>query len=168
MEELEEWKKSLERELARRTGRKDIEVTVGPWRPYDVSVSKAKDHHPIVDFYSPIRWDPVKVDKALKYAIDMLTNWEAINVLHEKAMRDSKPIFERIKAEFPDVKMDYIVLDAETHRVHVKKENDEIIVAFDLWPTMTEAQIEALKSKIREHVAKVREEGAAFSGEDYW
>jgi hypothetical protein len=159
--------RSLERELARRTGRTDIEVTAGPYRSYDVTVSKVeKDHHPHVDFYSAMRWDPARVKAAVDYAVEMLQNWEAQNVIHEKAIKDSERFFETLKAKFPDMELDYSVIDSEYHHVYVKKEKDRLIATFDLWPNMTEADVEKLANYIREARQKV-EQGATLAGFDY-
>jgi hypothetical protein len=69
MEGLETFRKSLEQELIRRTGRKDIEVTAGPWRDHDVHIAIAADGHPHVDFYSTMRWDDSRIDTKEDYII---------------------------------------------------------------------------------------------------
>lgn len=168
-EDLEEWRKSLEQEIAGRTGRKDIEVTAGPWRSYDVIVSKSeKDHHPIVDFYSAMRWDPSRVKPAVEYAVETLTNWEAQNVVHDKAVKDSECFFTMLKARFPDMEMDYYVLDSDFHHVHVQriKETGKLFAGFDLWPNMTDADVERIAGYIQQSRERM-EKGATMAGFDY-
>jgi len=167
MPELEEWAELLKKRLERRTGRKDIEVTIGPWRAYDVKVSAGSDNHPIVDFYSPIRYDRSRLTPAMDYAVDMIQNWEANKVLHEKAKRDSERFYHMLKARFPDMELDYGVIDSETHFVRVKKEEGKLIASFDLWPKMTDADVERIADYIRERSRRVLEEGVSVAGIDY-
>jgi hypothetical protein len=167
--DLEEWRKALEELLTRKTGRKDIEVTAGPYRNYDVHVSKAKrDHHPIIDFHSAMRWDPVRVRNAVDYATRMCTNWEAQNVIHGKAFKDSERFFAMLKARFPDLEMDYAVIDSERHYVHVNKvkETGKLFASFDLWPTMTDAEVEKIASFIQILRGDI-EKRAGMAGFDY-
>lgn len=167
-DELRGWEESLKRYLEQKTGRKDVEVTVGPYRSYDVKVSKAADHHPIVDFYSPIRWDPARVNPAVAYAVEMLQNWEAGNVVHDKAVKDSERFYAMLRARFPNIELHYNVIDSETHSVAVERVKDKFVASFDLWPKMTDADVERIADYIREHARKVVDEGATMSGTNYW
>jgi hypothetical protein len=167
MEELEEWLKRLRQELEQRTGRKNIEVTGGPYRGYDVKVSKGKDGHPIVDFYSPIRLD-AREGNALNYAVSMLKDWDATVAGYEAEERIVKPIFDRIQGEFPDIELSYSVGDFETHKVWVgEKEKGKLTGSFDLWPAMKEKDIARLINYIKEDREKVLA-GTSMAGCDYW
>lgn len=170
MDELEEWRRSVRRELERRSGRQDIEVTGGPWRSYDVRVNEAPDGHPIVDLYSPIRRDTHRMRQALDYAVSLIENWEATRAEHEAEMRIVKPIFERLQAMFPDVEMRYTVGYFDVHKVAVQRdpETGKLRASFDLWPAMKEKDIQRLADYIREHMENLRTRGGIMSGCDYW
>lgn len=164
--ELEEWLESMKLVLARQTGRNDIEVTAGPYRSYDVRVSH-KDCHPVVDFYSAMRWDPKRVNAALSYAVSMVRDWEATLAAHEKEMEVVRPHFGRLQKMFPDYELRYTVQYAETHFVRVEREQGKAIVSFDLWPAMKEGDIQRLADYIKEYTHKVAESGG-MAGADYW
>jgi len=164
--ELEEWLDSVKLTLGKQTGRNDIEVTAGPYRSYDVRVSD-KNGHPVVDFYSAMRWDPKRVNTALSYAVSMVRNWEATLAAHEKEMKLVLPHFERIQKMFPHYDLFYTVQYGETHFVRAENKQGKIIVSFDLWPAMKESHIQRLADYIKEHTHKVDESGG-MAGADYW
>jgi len=150
MIDYEEWLGDLKHTLAKRTGRDDIEVTSGPYRSYDVRVSH-KECHPLVDFYSAMRWDSGRVNAALGYAASMIKDWEATLAACGKEMEFVRPHFERLKVMFPGYELHYTVEYGETHFVRVQKEKDKIVVSFDLWPAMNEKDIQRLADYIREY-----------------
>jgi hypothetical protein len=164
--ELEEWLESMKLALAKKTGRNDIEVTAGPYRSYDVKVSH-RDCHPVVDFYSAMRWDPKRVGAALNYAVSMVRDWEATLTAHEREMELVRPHFERLQEMFPNYELHYTVQYAETHFVRVEEERGKTIVSFDLWPAIKEADIHRLADYITEYAGKVAESGG-MAGADYW
>jgi hypothetical protein len=169
--EMDEFKKSLERELAERTGRQDIEVTVGPYRSHDVSVSEASDHHPIADFYSAMRWDNYRVRQAVDYAVELIKNWEFVTAEAEAEKKAVKPIFERIRQQFPEAELEYVTGERATHFVQVeKKEGKKPIVTFDLWFGMDEGDIEKLEDEIRMLLDRLgdREMTWGTMGTEYW
>jgi len=166
--ELEEWLEGMKQALVKRTGRSDISVTGGPHRGYDVKVWH-KDCHPLVDFYSAMRWDPRRINAALNYAVSLIEDWEATLAEREREMAYVRPIFERIQRMFPEYEMHYTTRYGETHFVQAENKESKIIVSFDLWPAMKEKDIQRLIEFIREHVREVSgltRWGA--SGADYW
>lgn len=170
-EELEEWKRSLERELARRTGKEDIEITVGPDRGYDVSVSEAPNHHPIADFYSPMRWDPHRVTQAVDYAVGLIKNWEFVCAEAEAEKKSLKPTFEYIQGQFPQAELTYTTAERETHFVSAKRrEGENPLVSFDLWFGMKPDDINRLKETLIPEQLKRLEEKPQPSmvGTQYW
>lgn len=167
MIELEEWLESLKLTLVKKTGRNDIEVTAGPYRSYDVKVSH-RDCHPVVDFYSAMRWDPKRVGAALNYAVSMVRDWEATLAAHDKEMKLVRPHFKRLQEMFPEYELHYTVQYAETHFVRVEKDGGKTIVSFDLWPAMTESDIQRLADYIREYAHKVAKTTGGMAGADYW
>lgn len=168
MTDYETWLGDLKRTLTTRTGRADVEVTAGPYRSYDVKVSH-KDCHPLIDFYSAMRWDSRRVRAALDYAVSMVKDWEATLAAHEKEMQVVRPHLERLQAMFPDLELHYTVLYGETHFVRAEKKQSKIIISFDLWPAMKEEDIERLAGYIREYSADMAKAGnSAMAGADYW
>lgn len=170
-EELEAFKRDLQTNLAKNTGRTDIEVTVGPWRSYDVEVSEAADGHPIVDFYSAMRWDLRRVAQAKNYAIDLIKNWEFVKAEAEAERKVVKPIFERIEAQFPQAELGYTTAERETHFVSAeRREGKKPLVSFDLWFGMSENNIKRLKEELIPECLKNLEEEPrpAMFGMDYW
>ena len=165
--ELEEWLESMKLVLTRRTGRSDIEVTAGPYRSYDVRVSH-KDCHPLVDFYSAMRWDTKRVNAALSYAVSMVRDWEATLAAHDKEMEVVRPHFERLQKIFPDYELRYTVQYGETHFVRVERERGKSIASFDLWPAMKEGDIQRLADYITEYARKVAKTTSGMAGADYW
>jgi len=165
--ELEEWLEGMKHTLTKRTGRHDIEVTGGPYRGYDVRVSH-KECHPLVDFYSAMRWDPGRVNAALDYAVSLIEDWEVTLAARGKEMELVRPYFERLQAMFPDYELHYTVEFVETHFVRVEEEKGKIIVSFDLWPAIKEENIQRLANYIREFTGKVsRPDGPVMAGVDY-
>ena len=167
MIELEEWLESIKLTLARQTGRSDIEVTAGPYRSYDVRVSH-KDCHPVVDFYSAMRWDPRRVNAALSYAASMVRDWEATLAAYGKEMELVRPHFERLQRMFPGYELHYTVQYGETHFVRAERKEGKITISFDLWPAMKEADIWRLADYIREYAQKTTETATSMAGADYW
>ena len=168
MMDYENWLGDLKHVLEKRTGRHDIEVTGGPYRGYDVRVSH-KDCHPLVDFYSAMRWDSRRVRAALDYAISMVRDWEATLASREKEMQIVRPNFERLQAMFPGLELHYTVQYGETHFVRAEKEQGRITVNFDLWPAMKEKDIERLAEYIKEYADKMaKATDSALAGADYW
>jgi len=166
--EFTEWARQLHEELEKRTGRKDIALTVSLYRTYDVLVSSAgDDKHPLVDFYADIQTDPHRVGNALDYAAEMIQNWEATKVLHDKAKEDCLPFYERLQWEFPDLELVYTVLEFHKHFVQVEKVDGKTVASFDLWPNMTGSDIERLISYIRDFEATLHREDATFAGATY-
>jgi len=169
-EELEAWKRALEQELARRTGRQDIEISVGPYRSHDVKVSEAPNHHPIVDFYSAMRWDGHRVTQAVDYAVDLIKNWEFVRAEAEAEKKAMRPVFERIQRQFPRAELQYVTVERETHFISVeRREGEKPLVHFDLWFGMKEDDIRRIKEKeIPELLDKLEKEKASMVGIDYW
>ena len=165
----DEWLSSVKKVLEARTGRKDIEVTAGPYRSYNVLVSEAKDGHPIVDFYSVIRIDPGREGPAIAYAVQMLQNWEAETVIHDKAVKDSERFYQMLKSKFPDMELDYSVVDAEYHYVRVHVDEGKFMASFDVWPNMTEADVERIAGYVREYRNQLVESKikSGMAGVDY-
>ena len=167
MIDYEPWLGDLKRTLLTRTGRADIEVTAGPYRSYDVKVSH-KDCHPLVDFYSAMRWDSRRVRAALDYAVSMVKDWEATLTAREKEMQVVRPHFERLQAMFPDLELHYTVQYGETHFVRAEKKQGKTIVSFDLWPAMRDGDIQRLADHIREYAQMVAKTTTSMAGADYW
>jgi hypothetical protein len=168
MTDYEHWLEDLKHNLQKRTGRSDIEVTGGPYRAYDVRVSH-KDCHPLVDFYSAMRWDSGRVRAALDYAVSMVRDWEATLAAREREMQVVRPHFERLQVMFPGIELHYTVQYGETHFVRAEKKQGRIIVNFDLWPAMKEKDIERLAEYIKEYTEKMAEAAnTALAGADYW
>jgi len=165
--ELEEWLETMKVALAKKTGRNDIEVTAGPYRSYDVKVSH-RDCHPVVDFYSAMRWDPKRVGAALDYAVSMVRDWDATLTAREREMELVRPHFERLRKMFPNYELHYTVQYAETHFLRVEKEQGKTIVSFDLWPAMKETDIQRLADYIGEYARKVAKTTSGMAGADYW
>ena len=166
--EYQEWLEGMKQALVRRTGRTDIEVTGGPYRGYDVRVSH-EDCHPLVDFYSAMRWEPGRVNAALDYAVSLIEDFEATLAEHEKEMEYVRPHFERLEKMFPDYELQYTVRYAEMHFVRAENKEGKIIVSFDLWPAMKEADIQRLADYIRKHTLEVSGTTEwGVSGADYW
>jgi hypothetical protein len=164
----ETWTGELKEELEKRSGRRDIEVTVAPYCSYDVLVSAGADKHPIVDFYAAIQGDSPRVAAALDYAAEMLQNWEVAKIIHEKAKQDCRPFYERLKSQLPDIELVYNVFDFDKHYVRVEKIQDKTVAAFDLWPTMTEGDVNRLAFYIKDYEATLRREKATWAGMTYW
>jgi hypothetical protein len=164
--ELEEWLEGMKLTLARQTGRNDIEVTAGPYRSYDVKVSH-RGCHPVVDFYSAMRWDRGRVNAALRYAVSMARDWEATLAAREREIELVRPHFERLKEMFPGYELHYSVQYGETHFVRAERKWGKTVVSFDLWPAMKEADIQRLSDYIKEYADKVIESGG-MAGADYW
>lgn len=161
------WASQLKEELEKRTGRKDIDVTVSPYCSYDSLISAAADGHPIIDFYSQIQGDPQRLANALDYAVSMIENWEATTVLHEKAKKDCLPFYERLQREFPHLKLLYQVFDFDTHYLRLEKVDDKMVASFDLWPKMTDSDIERIASYIKDFEATLHRENATWAGITY-
>lgn len=169
--ELEAWKQSLEQELARRTGRKDIEVTVGPYRSYDIRVKEAPDHHPIADFYGAMRWDPHRVTQAVNYAVDLIKNWEFVCAEAEAEKKSLKPTFEYIQRQFPQADLSYNTTENATHFVSAeRREKEKPLVSFDLWFGMKPDDISRIKEElIPEQLKRLEEEPRPTrAGAEYW
>lgn len=166
--EVTEWASQLKGELEKRTGRNDIEVTVSPYCSYDALVSRAADKHPIVDFYLGIQGVPQRVASALDYSAEMLQNWEVTQVLHDKAKRDCLPFYERLADLFPDIELNYTVFDFDKHFVRVEKVADKITASFDLWPAMTEPDIERIAFYIKDQEATLHRENITLVGVTYF
>ena len=161
------WANQLKEELEKRTGRKDIEVTVSPYRRYDSLISCAVDKHPIVDFYSDIQGDPPRVKKALDYAFEMLENWEVTQIQHNKAKEDCLPFYEKLVHMFPHLRLVYTVFEFESHFLQVEKVDGKIAASFDLWPKMTESDVKRIAFYIRDFEATLQREKATSAGVTY-
>lgn len=168
--DLDQWLRRLRREIERRTGRRDVEVTGGPYRGYDVRVSEAPDGHPIVDFYSPMRFDPRRVRQAVDYVVSLIENWEATKAEHQTEMRAVRPIFERLRGMFPDLEMEYTVGYGDMHQVNVERdpETGKIKASFDLWPGMKEKDIWKVAGYIKRFVTEFDQQGGGgIKGVEY-
>jgi len=167
--DLEEWLEEMKSVLVKRTGRNDIEITGGPYRGYDVKVSHAVDCHPVVDLYTPMRYDPLRVEAALDYAVRLIEDWEATLAAQEKDMRIVQPHFERLKAMFPDLGLRYTVRYGETHFVQAKREKDKTAISFDLWPAMKGSDIERIADYVKDFVRELSQPGGpSMIGTEYW
>lgn len=162
-----EWATCLLEELQKRTGRHDIEVIVAPSSTHDVLLSAGADKHPIVTFYARMRGEPLRVEQALDYVSEMLKDWDLTNILHEKAIQDCLPIYERLKREFPHMEASYNIIDVGRHNAMVSKADDKIISFFDLWPTMTEEDVKRLISHIKELEDTLQRENATYAEVTY-
>lgn len=169
--EHEDFKRDLEINLAKNTGRTDIEVTVGPRRSHDVKISEAPDGHPIVDFYSAMMWDLRRVVQAKNYAIDLIKNWGFVKAEAEAEKKSLKPTFEYIQGQFPQAELKYTTTERETHSVSVeRREGRKPLVFFDLWFGMKPADINRLKEElIPEQLKRLEEEPRpSMAGTEYW
>ncbi len=163
--EVDVWLDKIRGLLKERTGRDDIEVTGGPYRGYDVKIDKAEDGHPIVDLYSPIRYDG-REQEAIDYAVELIKDWDATTASQDDEATYVKPVFERIQEMFPEYDMNYVVMDREKHYVQAQQHEKELIVHFDLWPAITEQGIAKIASYIRECVGRIPKQGG-ISGLEY-
>lgn len=161
--DLDQWLQDMKRAIQRRTGRRDVEVSGGPYRGHDVRVSEAPDGHPIVDFYSPMRFDARRLRQAVDYAVSLIENWEATLAEHQAEMRAVRPIFQRLQEMFPDLDLDYTVGYGDTHFVVGERDREvgKVKVSFDLWPGMKERDIQRLARNIRGRADRVTVPGAA-------
>lgn len=169
--EGEEFARDMKRQLERRTGRTDIEVTASPYRSYDVVVSEAKDGHPVVDFYSAMRWDAHRVSQALDYAVELIKNWEFVKAEREAERKTLKPTFEYIQRQFPQAELTYTTVERETHFVSVeRRDGKKPLVSFDLWFGMKPDDISRLKEElIPEQLKRLEEEPKpSMVGTEYW
>jgi len=162
------WANWLLAELQRRTGRHDIGLTVSPNCSHDVLLSVGADKHPVVSFHSAIQGDSTRVAGALDYVSEMLQSWELTVILHEKASRDCLLIFERLKREFPHMQPTYNIVDSGKHCAWVTKTDDKIKSFFDLWPKMTEGDVERLISHIKDIEDTLNREGATYAEVSYF
>ena len=161
------WAGQLKEELEKRTRRKDIEVTVSPYRRYDALVSCAADKHPIVDFYADIQGDTARVKKAFDDVFEMLENWEVTQIQHNKAKEDSLPFHEKLVQMFPHLELVYTVFDFDSHYVRVAKVDDKIAASFDLWPKMTESDVKRIALYIKDFEDTLQREKATEAGVTY-
>lgn len=78
-EEIKEFAKKMMEKLKKETKMRNIRVTAGPYRPYDVKVTFNENNQQYeVDFYSPIRvTDPQRLEAAYHYAIGWIEGYEA-------------------------------------------------------------------------------------------
>jgi hypothetical protein len=136
----------LKRELIRRTGRSNIKVSIGPYDS-DIGVGKDPDNgHFIVDFYDSL--SPRRFIRAFEYASDIITNWEFYEVEREAEKAATRPIFERIQAKFPDIRLDYFVTIGD-HTITARKSRaNQPEVIFDLWLGMQEENIQRLEELV--------------------
>ena len=162
------WANWLLEELQRRTGRKDIEVTVSPYCSHDVLLSIGTDNHPIVTFLSAMQGDSQKVAQTLDYTCEMLRDWELTAIQHERAQRDCLPFYEILQMKFPHMELTYSIVDSGKHCVRVTKVDDKIVSYFDLWPQMTEDDVKRLISHIKELQATLHRENATYAEMSYW
>lgn len=161
------WSGELKKVLEERTGRKDIEVTVTPYCSYDVLVSAGADKHPIINFYAAIQGDTPRVAVALDYATDMLRNWELSHIQHFKAKQDCLPLYEKLKAEFPDMVLNYSTLDFDHHAVQVEIVGGKAVAYFDLWVKMDDHDMKRLIFLIRDMEATLRKDGGTCASVSY-
>jgi len=163
-----EWANWLLEELQRRTGRHDIGVMVKGESNHDMLITMGTDKHPIVIFSSAIREDSSRVTQALDYISEMLQDWDLTTVLYEKASQDCLPFYERLKREFPHMESTYNVVDVGKHCARVTKSDDKIVSFFDLWPQMTEGDVQRLISHIKELEDTLHRENATYAEVTYW
>lgn len=162
------WAGQLKEEMEKRTGRSDIGVTISPYRSYDVLVGATAEGLPIVDFYADIQQDSKRVASALDYASEMLHTWEATKILHETAVRDCLPFYERLKTEFPHMELHYNVVEFNKHSVLVTKSDDKIVASFDLWPRMSEDDVGRIASYLKDFEGTLHREEAKMAGATYF
>lgn len=154
------WAGQLKKELEKRTGRKDIEVKASPYYSYKAMVTPGTDGHPVVGFSTALQQNPKEVASTLDYVSEKLEIWEATKILHAKTEEDCRPFFNRLKAEFPHMALNYNIIDSGRHCLWIAKKDGEILGYFDLWPMMTEPDIERIASYIRDFEATLRRENA--------
>jgi len=164
----QEWANWLLEELQRRTGRHDIELSVTSHSNHDVLIASGANKQPLVSFFSAMREDSQRVAQALDYTSEMLQNWEANTVLFEKVKQDCLPFYERLQRAFPHMEATYNVVDAGKHGARVTKTDDKILSFFDLWPQMTEGDVERLISHIEELEDTLYRENATYAEMTYW
>jgi len=163
-----EWAIQLKEELEKRTGRKDIEVTISSYCNYDALISMAtEDKHPIVNFYSDIQGNPARIKKAIDYAVEMTENWEVSQVMHEKAKQDALPFFARLKEEFPHLTLIYSVIDFSLHSVRIQNTGAQFVASFDLWPRMSEHDVNRIVFYIKDLEATLHRENVTAAGVNY-
>ena len=162
------WAAQLKEELEKQTGRTDIEVTVSRYSSYDALVSCAADRHPVVNLLSQIQGDPSRLKVALDYAIPMLQNWEATQVLHDKAKTDCLPFYQKIVDEFPHLEVKHTVFEHHSHFIQLAKVDDKVVAYFDLWPTMTESDVERVIAYLKDFESTLKREGITVAGATYF
>ena len=164
-----EWANQLLLELEKRTGRKDIELTITSYSSHDVLVSiSADDKHPIINFCAAIKGVPARVAEVLDYTSEMLQSWELSIIWLEKANRDCLPIYERLKREFPHMESAYHTADSGKHCAQVARIDGKVKSFFDLWPQMSEDDINRLISHIKELEDTLNRENATFAEVTYF
>jgi hypothetical protein len=118
-----------------------------------------------------MRWDNYRVRQAVDYAVELIKNWEFVTAEAEAEKKAVKPIFERIRQQFPEAELEYVTGERATHFVKVKKkEGKKPIVTFDLWFGMDEGDIEKLEDEIRMLLDRLgdREMTWGTMGTEYW
>lgn len=156
MTEVDQWLKRLGQVLKGQTGRGDIEVTGGPYRGYDVRVEQAEDGHPIVDFYSPIRYDGREQD-AIEYAVSLLKGWDSARASIAAERVILQPIADRIQVIFPEYEINFATGDYQEHFVQLERSDDKVIASFDLWPALNEAGIQHIVDSIKQCADRMTE-----------
>ncbi len=159
-DQLGQWEGQLKTELEKRTGRKDIELMASAAFSYKVTVVASPDGHPVVVFNASLQEQSEELASTLDYVSEMLENWEATKILHERAAEDCRPFLERVKSEFPHISLNYNIIDSGKHYLWVAKKGDGTIAYCDLWPTMTEPDIERIILYIRDLEATLPRENA--------
>ncbi len=163
-----EWANWLLEELKKRTGRRDIELTVTPYSNHEVLIAIGAVKQPIVSFNSAMRGDSLKVAQSLDYTTEMLKTWELTKVLHEKASQDCLPLYERLQREFPHMESIYTIVDSGKHCARVSKVDDKTMSSFDLWPQMTEGDVKRLISHIKELEDTLHRENVTYAEVTYF
>ena len=153
----------LERELIRRTGRRDIEVSIGPYE-HDATIEPdLDDGHLIVSFYESLPSRRFII--AFEYALDIITNWLFYEVERNAEIKALRPIFEQIQAKFTNIELEYFATSYDPSVVAERDEANRLKVGFDLWMGIKQKDIELIERRITEALELVREEPEASSVE---
>ena len=162
-----EWADQLKRELEKRTGREDIELSVSPLS-YRATLVVSPDGCPVVAFNVALQENPAEIASALDYVSEMLQDWEVTKVIHKKAEGDCQPFFERVKAKFPNIVLNYNIIDSGKHCIWVAKKDGKTLGHFDLWPTMSPDDVKRIITCIGDLEDTLNREDATYAEMSYW
>ncbi len=166
--EATEWADQLKKELEKRTGRKDIELTVSSFLNYKVTLVASPEGYPVVVFNTGVHDNSQELETALDYVTEMLQNWDVTKVIHKKAEEDCRPVFDRLKAAFPHMVLNYTIIDSGKHCIWVAKKEGKTFGYFDLWPTMSSDDVKRTITYIGDLEATLDRENVTYAEVTYY